>query len=255
MDQQQEEEDATVALDSDNPVAEEAVAEDGFVHALEDEVNIDTSTLAHTLNTDDESSSANVDRMDLADAYDEELADEEVDEKPTPVLAMGGNIDDDLDNQHSSDNGYVSSPQEIAPGGADDDAVEAPKDTFITEEMEKELRALQWRKGDIRRMRPDVAAVVLHKQLQRPREGMPASFYKEGMVPANDRKVGKVLKTLLVPACCAAAVICSGGEVNWAECGNCLKSLPRKIGILPKGTVEILAETTATPTELSLIHI
>lgn len=206
---EQQEEDEERADDNDMDT-------DDFVDALEE--GIDIEMVSPALNTDDESSSANVDRMDLADAYDEELLAEEEGEQLTPVSATGGD-------EEESNNNLATRDANIAPGGGTEDetsAVETASDDtpstqepdgVITDEMKQALMDLDWKKREIRYMRPDKAAGVIANKLRRPREGMPAGFYTPGNEPTNF-SWGKTVKRALVPIVVGAIAI-SAGEVDW----------------------------------------
>lgn len=214
--------------------------EDDFADALQDGVDIDM-VASSTIHTDDDSSSANVDRMDLADAYDEELLAEEDDEPLSPVLATG----DEEDSQPASNDNSAS----ISPGGGDEEAENPPDNSVeavaddttavITDEMTAELKALKWKINEIRRMRPDMAAVAINKNLRRPREGMPANFCKDGKQGA----AGKWRKAIL-PICVGALAVYAGNEVDWNDLvDGILSSAPTPTNEAPP----VVHEATSPP--------
>ena len=274
---------AEVLLDQQQQQAEE----EDFVDALEDDIQLVAST--SYVNTDDESSSANVDRDDLADAYD-------VEEEEESVLVMGGDDDD----EHENFGATSVSAQGISPGGGDDDdsAIDEEIDSAIEEasaeletaleeavedavdaameEVEEEVAAvaaekaiideineetkqilikeLRWTKREVKFMRPDIAAVVAYKSLMRPREGMPVSWYTEGNAPKTNAFT-KVLKTAVVPICFGAAVLFAGQEFGIDACSDILDnfSLP-KLPSLPKPPKLPILQQSKTEDEPSEIQ-
>ena len=115
-----------------------------------------------TTTTDDESS-AFVDRMELADAYDD--VDTTADQEDTSLAA-------------------VTAATAIGAGGSDpEDASEeaSVEATEITDSMKKSLiKELKYKAREVKFMRPDIAVTILEKNLQRPPEGIPPSWYIEG---------------------------------------------------------------------------
>ena len=222
-----EEEEEVLAENDDEVIAENinSIDDEDFVDALQEGVDIGM-VAASTINTDDESSSANVDRMDLADAYDEEVLAEEEDEPLSPVLATG---EDEKEEPVANGNGANISPgggeeKALAPetsegtviDDATDDATDGDKNTQeITEDMTQALKALKWKVNDIKRMKPEAAALVIAKSLRRPREGMPPNLCKDGLQTAGGKwkKVGRTL----VPICVGAAAIYAGKDFDLSD--------------------------------------
>ena len=113
--------------------------------------------------TTDDESSAFVDRMELADAYDD--VDTTADQEDTSLAA-------------------VTAATAIGAGGSDpEDASEeaSVEATEITDSMKKSLiKELKYKAREVKFMRPDIAVTILEKNLQRPPEGIPPSWYIEG---------------------------------------------------------------------------
>ena len=206
---------------------------DKFVDALEDGRNM---TSPATVNTDGESSSAIIDRMDLADAYDEEdqemLLDEERDQG-SPALVAGDNTD-----PNANENNNPPTAHDVLPGCGthDDDAVvgegiakttiqdvlptESVNDgaTAITKEMEKVLiLKLEWKKQEVQSMRPDIAAAVVYKHLMRPQAGMPSTWYTSGSTPSITSRNQLLVCNILIPHLFASYAPKKGGVGEWRD--------------------------------------
>jgi hypothetical protein len=103
----------------------------------------------------DEDSSANIDRMDYADAYDEE------------------------------DGMAEASPAASSPEQPNVSATQIALATEISRDMKKALLKLKYRRAEIKAMRPEIAAVVVAKELKRPMEGIPLNWIREGVNPKS----------------------------------------------------------------------
>jgi hypothetical protein len=186
-------------LEEDNFVMEEVVYKEDTVVDEEEDMEailneddtapLESSTTQEVLEratagfqTDDENSSAFVDRMELADAYDlEEVAGVEEDEGEEHTMAA------------------VSAATAVGPGGSDPDSElggGAPDETAvpeddassgvvvldpITDEMKEILvRQLRFKPADIKVLRPDIAAIVIANKLQKPVEGNATQLVSAG---------------------------------------------------------------------------
>jgi hypothetical protein len=57
--------------------------------------------------------------------------------------------------------------------------------TEISRDMKKTLLKLKYRRAEIKAMRPEIATVVVAKELKRPMEGIPLNWIKEGVNPKS----------------------------------------------------------------------
>lgn len=181
----------------------------------------------------DEDSSAFVDRMELADAYDEgveidsDLSDIETSEtkqfEPTtePVMMQESSIQEkeSLVHQSLSESASSESPS-------------IPVPTEITKEMAKQLRnELKYTRAEVAAMKPDVAAVVLHKQIHRPWEGIPDTWRVDQKAAAKKKKRSFGIK-VAVPALVGALAIGAGAKSVDLDASDLISSisdlLPRR---------------------------
>lgn len=141
----------------------------------------------------DEDSSANVDRLEYADAYDEGDTTE-------PENHATGALND-------SNDGEEPLPTENVTGI-----------TSITDDMKKQLiRELKYRRIEAENMRFDVALVVLQKRLRRPVEGIPANWYVDGVAPkpsAISAIVSRIVVPLLAGSIILSAAVQSGVDID-----------------------------------------
>ena len=124
----------------------------------------------------DEHSSANIDRMDYADAYDEEVEAEDGEEGSS-------DLSDKVDSQTASgvaDVAGAAAPttesvdEAVAAAAQEGHSGKIPLVSTITPAMKDILiKQLKYRRNEVRDMRPEIAAVVVAKELQRPQEGLP----------------------------------------------------------------------------------
>ena len=226
---------------------EEFEEEEAFEDALEDVPEEEPAPTAQVLEermattTDDENSysSAFVDRMELADAYDEGETtaggaeeDAAAAAATAAVTATVGGSDEDR------------SPE--APPAKD----EPPQITEITDEMKAILRKeLRYKARDVKVMRPDIAAMVVANRLRRPTEGMPRNWYVEGAQPSNALQDNVVKVSLAVVAAGAVALIGLKGEDLGIEF-DALKKITSIFAALPKsiGKKKKTADTPAVVT-------
>lgn len=157
--------------------------------------------------TDDENSSAFVDRMELADAYDE-----------GETTAGGDAVE------------LAAVTAATAVGGSDEEQATQHPITEITNEMKTILRKeLKYIAHEVKNMRPDIAAMIVGKGLRRPREGMPPNFYVEGSKPMGGlRKNAFKISLALTVVGVAAIVGLKGGdaELELESMQDALKKLP-----------------------------
>ena len=208
---------------------EEFEEEEAFEDALEGVPEEEPAPTAQVLEermattTDDENSysSAFVDRMELADAYDEGETtaggaeeDAAAAAATAAVTATVGGSDEDR------------SPE--APPAKD----EPPQITEITDEMKAILRKeLRYKARDVKVMRPDIAAMVVANRLRRPTEGMPRNWYVEGAKPSNALQDNVVKVSLALVAAGAVALIGLKGEdlgIEFDAFGDALKKITSK---------------------------
>jgi hypothetical protein len=135
--------------------------------------------------TTDDDSAAFVDRMDLADAYDEgEPGIGDVLEQ----AACRGTSEAEVVIQTKEEEATPSSgdiPESVSRADAN------PLPSFIDSQTEKVLRKdLKFRRYEVKSMRPEIAVVVAQKRLRRPLEGMPRNWYKSDV---SKRKQSRML--------------------------------------------------------------
>ena len=112
---------------------------------------------------DDNDSSTYMDRMELADAYDEDVA---VDTDPGAATEPVKQV-------------YPESTTTATTTAAAANAPAVP--TSIDAATRKTLiKDLKYRKKEVDAMKPEIAAIVADKRLSRPWEGMPANWYRNG---------------------------------------------------------------------------
>jgi hypothetical protein len=173
----------------------DSIVEEEETMTTQEEVPLEDRMAASMATTDDESS-AFVDRMELADAYDEgETTTGGMEDSSPAAIAHGGGDDD-------GDGGMPS-----APASSEEVATNAAPVEEIAKEMKKILRkTLKYTAKEVEAMRPEIADYVVAKNVLRPDEGMPPNFYKKGMVPSPQPKLfKKALKAVVAVAAVGAA--------------------------------------------------
>jgi hypothetical protein len=193
---------------------------------------------------DDGDSSAFVDRLELADAYDEgdttsfendgsnvesvrsastretaltepettqstsaALPEASVDSQPSVSDHEAVNPDENEPTQTTSQPPAASSEQteaETSPAVAE----------IITPAMKVALRKLGYGRGDISRLKPSIAAVVIEKKLMRPIEGLPDNWYLPGKAHKLQNKLRSIMVKVLLPLLAAAVAIKGGIELD-----------------------------------------
>ena len=203
-----EEQEEELLVEAIEEVFDDEDGEDEEFHdAMEELPAADDEESAPLTRVLEDESSAFVDRMDLADAYDEG----ETTTNPDEASALAA----------------ASAAKVSAGGGGDDDddqvkieekaATEAAILTEITNDMKKILRNdLKYTGREVKLMRPDIAAMILAKNVRRPIEGMPANFYVEGKAPSQSRSVRRAIMkvSLTLAAVGAVAVLGLNGDID-----------------------------------------
>jgi hypothetical protein len=144
------------------------------------EVDVPGDTTAEVISEEEEHSSANVDKMDYADAYDD---DEEQEgggggggETSSNVATGGGGETPD----GGSSDGSVPDVEEDAAKNKNDEssAMMISLASEISSEMKRVLiQELAYRRVDVQAMRPEIAAMVIAKKIRKPMEGLPRNWY------------------------------------------------------------------------------
>jgi len=171
------------------------------------EVPIGSTSGAVDFGTDDDSS-ANVDRMDLADREDEGETTTggfgEIDALEDDTGVPG---DDPSDAPDAPDDDDEKSPTEQAaePVQEEESAKatneEEERQLVTTKEMRKILKGdLGYTAREVRHMKPAIAAVVTDKRLRRPNEGMPRQWYQNGPPSEIIVTLENMLRLYLKPA-------------------------------------------------------
>mmetsp|Transcript_5125 Transcript_5125/g.10847 ORF Transcript_5125/g.10847 Transcript_5125/m.10847 type:complete len:398 (-) Transcript_5125:147-1340(-) len=199
----------TVDLDStvDGPtelVNESATssAEDAAVDVAE-ELLVDDPTI-------DEDSSANVDRMEYADAYD----DEEEEQNVVDYGASAPSSEEVVTDAATTDGGEVEEFSDTLPTIA--------LASEITEEMKTiMLKELKYRASDLKVIRPEIASIIVAKMVERPAEGLPAHWYKERAATtaaaSSSGKEGRTARKILISAVATTLAIGLGSKVDFSS--------------------------------------
>jgi hypothetical protein len=231
----EDEDDLDTTQDGDN--TEVAAVAKGFA----EEANTDTlsvepektwetpeSSFSREAAVDDGDSSAFVDRMELADAYDE-----------------GDTTSGGFEGENNGDGSGIGS---VAPGGdtgteegAQESASSAVAEQQVSSETQEEaqestsstvaeqqasaapappteisaatkgilMKELKYRRSEVEKMRPDVAKIAADKRLQRPTEGVPLNWFVTSKVPKRNGLL-KALPKILVPVLVGALAVTTG---------------------------------------------
>lgn len=154
----------------------------------------------------DEHSSANIDRMDYADAYDEEVeADAEEAEESTKQ-------EESVETTPS----LPTNEETAAPNGETNKKIHLA--TEITREMKEILiKQLHYRPAEVEYMRPEIAAVVVAKEMERPPEGPPPGWFLS-KPPKN--KAGSLKSIVLSVLAVAVAALGTTAAVSSSSSGT-----------------------------------
>lgn len=170
---------------------------------------------------EDEHSSANVDRMDYADAYDEDVE--------------GGEEEDSGEKSTESDDNATTSQGEstvestsLANVTGIESSGETPQKIPLVSEITPAMKdilikKLKYRPKEVKHMRPEIAAVVVAKELQRPQEGLPPQWYVAGAPKRSSLGSAKsiLLSLLAVAVAVVGGTALSGGtDFVWDATGR-----------------------------------
>lgn len=187
---------------------------------------------------DEGDSSAFVDRMELADAYDEgettaggfELENDRDEERTSvseataaPVTTTTSSPEpapEEEETPLATEEATTSSLLEESDVASDDKLVP----TEITKDMVQALKELRYRREEISTMRPDIAALVVEKRLSRPMEGVP-DFWCAGLPTKGSSDVKKIVARVVLTAVTGALAIQAGRSVD-LDLSGLLSSLP-----------------------------
>ena len=252
----EEEEEESPSVEDEFPlVVEEAVAVEEDASTLEERSYTDDENslsfvdrmearIANT-NTDDENSSAFVDRMELADAYDEvdAVTDQDQDEDSalaavTAATAIGGD-----------DN--VPEDEAVAEEGTRDERT-AVETLELSKEIKDTLKRLKYKSREIKQLRPEVAAELAEKGLQRPQEGIPQNWFVEGASVGVSIREQALKISVVLAAFGGLAFVGAKGGIGGLIAGvpSVLKSLiPAKSSAPVAGS----ASSLIAETEVSLV--
>lgn len=188
----------------------------------------------------DEDSSAFVDRMELADAYDEGETTTAGDDHSVLVATGGDSGSDQVEEEEI----------ETAPEEAGDTSEVAAGDEDATTEITEEQKAilmkeLKYKRVDVKVMRPDIAALVLANGLRRPIEGMPANWYVEGASPKSSVRPKAVKIALTIVALGAVAAIGVQGDLDLSQLTDQVSEM---VGKIPAALAAIPAALSSKPT-------
>eukprot|EP00429_Kryptoperidinium_foliaceum_P059898 CAMPEP_0176075442 /NCGR_PEP_ID=MMETSP0120_2-20121206/37707_1 /TAXON_ID=160619 /ORGANISM="Kryptoperidinium foliaceum, Strain CCMP 1326" /LENGTH=461 /DNA_ID=CAMNT_0017409147 /DNA_START=41 /DNA_END=1426 /DNA_ORIENTATION=+ len=255
---EEEEEDSDVPVEEDEEEAsmEEEEDEDETPVTMTESSTASTQealerATAESHNIDEhEGSSAFVDRMELADAYDDSLLASDDSSHP----ATSGTADGVLEDHEA-----LAAATAVGAGGSDDpdaeivdvdadteeeavlaaeaDAAEEdkPEDTSSSNEITKGMRdtlvqELGFTSRDVRVLRPEIAEFLIENNLQKPIEGMPPNWYLPGALE-KAQKTKQLLRKASVAIVTAGAVVLvalQGPDADSVQ--DALKSIPAAIG-------------------------
>ena len=173
----------------------------------QEESSFATANLVDDPSIDDDSS-AFVDRMELADAYDEgETTPGSFEEE----IESRTNVEATADNEEPA----LADASEAESLEATDDSVASNGKPAISVAMAKILREeLKYSGKEVSAMKSEIATMVVEKRLHRPTEGMPPNWYRDGKPPAP-LDVKRVLTRVVIPVAAGAlavrAATASGG--------------------------------------------
>jgi hypothetical protein len=243
FDDEEEEDDLVEEEEEEEPVLEERIPNDDENTAS----FVDTMEARIATTTDDENSYAFVDRMELADAYDEVDTTADPEDATlaavTAATAIGGGDNAAAAVAVEEALAVASAEEELAEAAVEDPAANILE---ITDDMKKALKELKYKSREVALMRPDVAAELAGKGLQRPPEGIPKNWYIEGArpttsLPANALKM-------------AVALVALGGVTVMGLKGDGLPDVGGLLGAIPavlKSMLPAKSASTSTPGAIS----
>jgi hypothetical protein len=178
----------------------------------------DTSFSRETPTMDDGDTSAFVDRMELADAYDEG--------ETTPGSFEVESAASDASSTQTAvaaDTEAPSAPVNAALGKVPTEIDQATKKVLILE--------LKYRRAEVKNMRPDVAKIAVEKKLKRPIEGVPANWFVGG-TPSRRGSLFKILPKVLVPVIVGAMAVATGTSFDFSTLGSS-SAVPKSARLKP----------------------
>mmetsp|Transcript_8331 Transcript_8331/g.10925 ORF Transcript_8331/g.10925 Transcript_8331/m.10925 type:complete len:344 (-) Transcript_8331:297-1328(-) len=218
----------------------------------EEELLVDDITI-------DEDSSANVDRMEYADAYDYE-EEESTPFNYSPTVAVepdtSASTAPAVDSESAAKTKKETAQEE-----------EAFVDTLPTIQLASDisekmktimLKELKYRTSDLKVIRPEIASIIVAKKVQRPTEGLPAHWYKkESSKPISKfrRAAKKIILSVL--ACAIAIAAGSKVDVDFSFVDGLLPSAPAKTTASlppPAPAQDLYQEALSIPEEVDSIN-
>ena len=196
--------DEVVEDDASEPIAR---TDDAVV---EEQLLVDDPTI-------DDDSSANVDRMEYADAYDEEEEERSSVDYSTPKytyrsLAADTTAPAPVPTSQSSSTKLERAGEQIDEN-TDDDNPKIKLSSMVTDEMKKVMtRDLKYTSRDLELIRPEIASIVVAKNVRRPSEGLPPNWYKEESVVSRSVSKANIISRRVVGSLIVGAVAIAGGS-------------------------------------------
>jgi hypothetical protein len=207
----------------EDALQEEQVEEEAFEEEAEDEPL--APVYEERMATDDDSS-AFVDRMELADAYDEGETTTAGDDHSV-LVATGGDSGSD---QVEEEEALAETTAEEAAETSEVVAGDEDTTTEITEKLKTILmKELKYKREDIEVMRPDIATLVVANGLRRPIEGMPANWYVEGTLPKSLVRAKAVKVALTIVVLGAVAAIGVHGDLDLSQLTDQVSEMVGKV--------------------------
>jgi hypothetical protein len=218
---------------------------------------------------DDNDSSTYVDRMDLADAYDEDFVgldttDAHTDGGDTTASTVFATTESTNANRTAATADVVV--ESVTAAAADSSSVTTMS---IDDDTRKVLiQDLKYRKSEVDAMKPDIAAVVAAKKLYRPPEGMPANWHMNTNGTTTTRsqrdQIIQILPKIILPAIVGAIAITKGPDFvaamtassskrSWARAAA-KHNIPAAVGAIPmESSSSSLVSSTAATTQQPLL--
>ena len=111
------------------------------------------------------------------------------------------------------------------------------------------IKELKYKKHEVKNMRPDVAATILQKGLQRPPEGIPQNWYVEGSVSEKKQSLGLRENAVKV----SVALVALGGiAILGLNADKLQDTVGGLLGAIPAALKSLLpAKKASTPTAVA----
>lgn len=216
---------------------------------------------------DDNDSSTYVDRLDLADAYDDAL-DTDTNTDTADASSAGGALEATRESATApAPTGDIGVPNDGSAAALAAAAASAPPSGAEIDAATKRTltRDLGYRARDVDALKPDVAAVIAAHALHRPAEGVPAHWRRRSPPaaaanattttppPRRDRRIRTLLPKIVIPALVGALVV-TKGPLLWATLTAARGMSPRKPDRRPVGEAAVgAAEPSPTATTPPII--